>query len=126
MEDPHLITKGVAVTEFTLNRCPLFLQAGQMMTPDREPCRGVMSTARSLAKIHDSCTACFSLCVDERWDYGDRNNSSVQRGHDQLVLAKMLGQKRASCSFRTKSHNYLGLAFLFFSPPDDPICSREA
>jgi hypothetical protein len=32
----------VVVKEFTLNRCP-FQEAGQMMTPDREPCYGVMS-----------------------------------------------------------------------------------
>jgi hypothetical protein len=32
----------VVVTEFTLNRCPS-QYAGQMMTPDRESCRGVVS-----------------------------------------------------------------------------------
>jgi hypothetical protein len=31
---------NVEVREFTFNRCP-FQKAGQMMTPDREPCRGV-------------------------------------------------------------------------------------
>lgn len=38
------------VKEFTLNRCSL---AGkeQMMTPDREACCGVVSTAKSLMKI---------------------------------------------------------------------------
>lgn len=38
--------KIVAVTEFTLNRCPPALQAGQMMTPDKGPCRGGMSTGQ--------------------------------------------------------------------------------
>ncbi len=40
--------KRVVVKEFTLNRCPS-AKAGQMMTPDRESCRGVLSTARSLS-----------------------------------------------------------------------------
>jgi hypothetical protein len=38
----RVIKKLVVVKEFTLNRCPS-LKAGQMMTPDRETCCGVIS-----------------------------------------------------------------------------------
>ncbi|GGA55241.1 hypothetical protein GCM10011507_03130 [Edaphobacter acidisoli] len=37
------------VKEFTLNRCSQ-VRLAQMMTPDREACRGVYSTAKSLTK----------------------------------------------------------------------------
>ena len=54
----------VEVREFTFNRCPIS-QAGQMMTPDRESRRGVMSRRRSLstmdgALFHDPCTGLLS------------------------------------------------------------------
>ncbi len=81
----------VVVKEFTLNRCP-FQSAGQMMTPDRESCRGARSRQRSLNKIqgawfHGDCMGllgfaggigihreaardgvqCFNFAIHARW-----------------------------------------------------------
>jgi hypothetical protein len=46
---PKNVSIGV-VKEFTFNRCPAKAWVGQMMTPDRESCCGVVSRHDSLIK----------------------------------------------------------------------------